>query len=93
MSLRGGADGHLLVHGGSSPGRHRHAPRLAVPRFGSSSVQDSLHSVLPGDQLPLPQRSLVGVVHRGVGSASPHRPEGAHRCWAAAGEVSPLDSV
>lgn len=93
MSLRGSADGRLLVHGGSSSGCHRHAPSLPFPHFGHSFIQESMHSVLPGDQFPLPQRSFDGLVHRGVGPASPNSPEGAQCCWAAAGKVSRLDSV
>lgn len=88
MSLCGVADGHLLVHGGSSPGCHRDAPRLPFPHFGSSSIQESVHSVLSGDQFPLPQWSFDGVVHRGVGPASQDRPEGPQCCWTAAGQVS-----
>lgn len=88
MSLCGAADGHLLVHGGSSFGCHCNAPSLPFPHFGNSSIQESMHSVLPGDKFSLPQRSLDGVVHRGVGPASPNSPEGAQYCWAAAGEVS-----
>lgn len=88
MSLCGGADGHLLVHGGSSPGCHRHASRLPLPHFGNSSIQESVHSVLSGDEFPLPQWSFDGVVHRGVGLASQDRPQGPQYCWAAAGQVS-----
>lgn len=88
MSLCGAADGHLLVHGGSSPGCHRDAPRLPFPHFGDSSIQESVHSVLSGDKFPLPQWSFDGVVHRGVGPASQDRPEGPQHCWTAAGQVS-----
>lgn len=90
MSLCGAADGHLLVHGGSSSGCHRNAPSLPFPHFGNSSIQESMHSVLPRDKFSLPQRSFDGVVHRGVGPASPNSPEGAQCCWAAASQVSQL---
>ena len=76
MSLRGGADGHVLVHGGPSSCRHRHAPSLPLPNTGNHSVEKDLPSVLPRDQLPLPQRAGYGVVHRGVGPASQNSPEG-----------------
>lgn len=69
MSVRGGADGHVLVHGGAPSGGHGHAPRLPFPNTGNSAVQVPVPSVLPGDQLPVPQRPDHGVVHRGVGSA------------------------
>lgn len=93
MSLCGAADGPLLVHGGSSSGCHCNAPSLPFPHFGDSSIQESMHSVLPGDKLSLPQRSFDGVVHRGVGPASANSPEGAQCCWAAAGKVSRLYCV
>lgn len=63
MSLRGAADGRLLVHGGSSSGCHRNAPSLPFPHFGNSSIQESMHSVLPGDKFSLPQWPFDGLVH------------------------------
>lgn len=88
MSLCGSADGHLLVHRGSPPGCHRHAPRLPFPHFGNPPIQESVHPVLSGDKFPLPQRSFDGVLHRGVGPASQDRPEGPQHCWTPAGQVS-----
>lgn len=87
MSVCGGADGHVLVHRGPSSGRHRHAPSLPLPNAGNPAIQKGLPSVLPGNQLSLPQRPHHGVVHRGVGSAPQDSPEGPHYRRSKAGLV------
>lgn len=63
MSLCGAADGDVLVHRGPSSGCHRYASSLPLSNSGNSSIQKSLPSVLPRNQLSLPQRSCDGVFH------------------------------
>lgn len=63
MSLCGDTDGDVLVHRGPSSGCHCHASSLPLSNTGNSSIQKSLPSVLPRNQLSLPQWSCDGVVH------------------------------
>lgn len=62
MSLRGGAHGYVLVHGGPPSCCHSHASSLPLPNTGNSSSQKNLPSVLHRDQFSLPQRSCVGII-------------------------------
>lgn len=90
MSLRGSADGNVLVHRGPSSGRHCNASSLPLPNTGNSSSQESLPSVLPRNHFSLPQRSCDGLIHRGVGPASQDSPEGPYYCRSKASLVRKL---
>lgn len=81
MSLRGGAHGYVLVHGGPPSCCHSHASSLPLPNTGNSSSQKNLPSVLHRDQFSLPQRPCVGIIDWGVGPASQNSPKGPQYCW------------
>lgn len=76
MSLCGGADGYVLVHRGPSSRCHCDASSLPLPDTGNSSIQESMSTVLPGNQFSLPERPRHGLIHRGMGAASQNSPEG-----------------
>lgn len=70
MSLRGGVDGNILVHGGPAACCHGDASSLPLSNTGRFTSQKGLPPVLHRNQLPVPQWPRDGVLHRGVGSAS-----------------------
>lgn len=85
------AHGGVLVHGSPAPLGDGPAAHRPLPLLGYPAVQQSLPPVLPGHQLPLPQRSDHGHRHRGVEPTPENRPQGPDARWGPAGLVRPGD--
>ena len=63
LPVRHLAHGGVLVHRGPAPLSDSPAAHRPLPFLGHPALQQGLRPVLPGHQLPLPQRSDHGQRH------------------------------
>uniref|UniRef100_A0A8D0QXU1 Uncharacterized protein n=1 Tax=Sus scrofa TaxID=9823 RepID=A0A8D0QXU1_PIG len=89
LPIRHPAHGSVLVHRGPAPLSDSPAAHHPLPLLGHPAFQQGLLPVLPGHQLPLPQRSDHGQCHRGMEPAPENCPQGPDVHWGPAGQVRP----
>uniref|UniRef100_A0A8D0HZ24 Solute carrier family 13 member 3 n=1 Tax=Sus scrofa TaxID=9823 RepID=A0A8D0HZ24_PIG len=91
LPIRHPAHGSVLVHRGPAPLSDSPAAHHPLPLLGHPAFQQGLLPVLPGHQLPLPQRSDHGQCHRGMEPAPENCPQGSDVHWGPAGQTHPGD--